>query len=175
MRRLRTIAPVIASLTLVLAACDAGTAATSPPTGAPTASPVATATPTAEPSPDEPLPSIPLASPPSQTDTDWGRIWDALPDAFPRYPGGTTADDATAEPVSAAYLVPVPDAAVIADWMQTNLERATYSTEGLSGPLEDGSFVIDSVGGGDCRVQTIITPFDEMTLVTVRYGAACPA
>ena len=55
------------------------------------------------------------------------------------------------------------------------MEGATYSTESLSGPLEDGSFVLDSVGDGDCRIQTTIAPQGGLILVTVRYGAACPA
>lgn len=55
------------------------------------------------------------------------------------------------------------------------METATYSTEGLSGPLEDGSYVLDSVGDGGCRIQTTIAPQGGLTLVTVLYGADCPA
>jgi hypothetical protein len=157
----------------VLAACGPGAGSTSP-SGAP-----ATTEPTTAPTPipsEEPVePARSSAPPASQTDTDWGRIWDALPAGFPRYPGGTTAGDATPGPVSAAYLVPGADALTIADWMQTALETATYSTEALSGPFEDGSYVLDSVGEAECRIETRIMPLDEMTLVTVLYGAACPA
>jgi hypothetical protein len=176
MRRLRLAAPLALIIAVALTGCDAGAGASSTPSDGPTVA-VPTDTPSAAPdeSADVPAESSAPASPPSQSDTAWGRIWDAVPEDFPRYPGGVVADDATAEVVSDAYLVPVPDAAIIADWMQTNLEMATYSTEGLSGPLEDGSFVIDSVGDGDCRLQTTITPLDEMTLVTVRYGADCPS
>ena len=167
---------LLMTLSLVLAAtfaaCD-GVAATPPPSAAPTADASAAPTPVVSVSPMEPGTSS--APPASQTDTDWGRIWDAVPVGFPRYPGGTTADDATPGPVSAAYVIPSADAATIADWMQTTLETATYSTEALSGPLEDGSFVLDSVGDADCRIETRIAPLGEMTLVTVLYGAACPA
>ena len=167
---------LLMTLSLVLAAtfaaCDGG-AATPPPSAAPTADASAAPTPVVSVSPMEPGTSS--APPASQTDTDWGRIWDAVPVGFPRYPGGTTADDATPGPVSAAYVIPSADAATIADWMQTTLETATYSTEALSGPLEDGSFVLDSVGDADCRLETRIAPLGEMTLVTVLYGAACPA
>ena len=58
------------------------------------------------------------------------------------------------------------DPAEIARWIQTNLELATYSTEGLSGPLEDGSYVLDS-GDGHCRMQTRVTPQGSLILVTV--------
>jgi hypothetical protein len=60
-------------------------------------------------------------------------------------------------------------------WMQTELERATFPTEGLNGPLEDGSFVLDSTGPGDCRVQVRAAPLGNLTSLTVRYGAGCPA
>lgn len=109
----------------------------------------------------------------SQTDTDWGRIWDALPDAFPRYPGSIPTETGQAGPVSAEFAVPAgPDSVVT--WLRASLQGAGYSTEALSGPLEDGSRVIDSVADGGCRVQTIVTPLSGTTHVTVRFGAACP-
>ena len=59
--------------------------------------------------------------------------------------------------------------------MQSELERATYSTEALSGPLEDGSYVLDSTGTAPgCRVQASIAPLGGLTTVTVLYGASCP-
>jgi hypothetical protein len=85
------------------------------------------------------------------------------------------ADDATADPVSDAYVVEGGDATEIATFLQTAMEGATYSTEGLSGPLEDGSFVLDSVGDAGCRIQTTIAPQGGLVLVTIRYGADCPA
>lgn len=162
----------VAALAVIACGPDAG-ASVIPSSGPATSAPATEPTPALSSGPAEP--EISSAPPPSQTDTEWGRIWDALPADFPRYPGGATADDATPGPVSAAYLVPGADAATIADWMQTTLETATYSTEALSGPLEDGSYVLDSVGEADCRIETRIVPLDEMTLVTVLYGAACPA
>jgi hypothetical protein len=110
-----------------------------------------------------------------QTDTDWGRIWDALPAGFPRYPGSTPADDASPEPASGRFAVPGADPAAIATWMQDALETATFSTLGLNGPMEDGGYVIDSSGEGDCRLQTTITPLGDLTFITVLYGADCPA
>jgi hypothetical protein len=156
---------VIPFLALLVGACaqDGGSSS-------PAASPVAPSL-TASPAASEP----PATAPAAQTDTEWGRIWDALPADFPRYPGATPADDATSEPVSAVYALAEGDPAEIASWMQTSLEMATYSTEGLSGPLEDESFVLESVGEDDCRIQTRITPQGTLIIVTVLYGAACPA
>ena len=79
------------------------------------------------------------------------------------------------EPVSDAYAVPDVDPAEIAFMLQTAMENATYSTEGLSGPFEDGRFVLDSVGDAGCRIETRIVPQGSLVHVTVRYGAACPA
>ena len=140
----------------------------------------------ATPVPSAPASDAPVSAPPAspdgssttgvgQSDTDWGRIWDGVPTGFPRFTGARDADDASADPVSDAYAVEGGDAAEISTWLQAAMETATYSTEGLSGPLEDGSFVLDSVGDGTCRIQTTIAPTGSLVLVTVRYGADCPA
>jgi hypothetical protein len=110
-----------------------------------------------------------------QTDTDWGRIWDGVPAGFPRYPGSTPDDDSTDEPASARYAIDSGDAGTIAMWFQDALEQATFSTIGMNGPGEDGGYVIDSVGEGDCQVHTTITPLGSMTFVAVWYGAGCPS
>jgi len=109
----------------------------------------------------------------SQTDTDWGRIWDALPAGFPRYPGSVPTETGEFEAVSAEFAVP-EDPAVVTAWLQAGLEGAGYSTEALSGPLEDGSRVIDSVADGGCRIETVIRSLGGVTHVAVRFGAACP-
>lgn len=111
----------------------------------------------------------------TQTDTAWGRIWDNVPTGFPRFPGSTVADPVGPDPVSATYSVVNDDTAQIAGWMQNALETASFGTESLSGPLEDGGFVMESVGEGECRIQTAIRPMGGLTFVIVRYGAACPA
>jgi hypothetical protein len=113
--------------------------------------------------------------PVTQTDTAWGRIWDALPARFPVYPGAVETEEAgSGEPVSATFSVGGADPAEIATSMQQQLELATYSTEALSGPLEDGSFVLDSVGDAGCRIETTVKPAGGLVLITVRYGADCP-
>ena len=133
----------------------------------------------AAPSPASAEPSIAKSNGPGvgagQTDTDWGRILDGLPAAFPIYPGATPADDTAAEVASATFALNGTDPRTVAAWMQTELERATYATEAINGPLEDGSFVLESVGTGDCRVQISVAPLGGLTSVTVRYGASCPA
>jgi len=158
MSRSRRPPPVRAALmlsltTLALVACGEATpVVTNPPSAtAPTATPAVV----------------------SQTDTDWGRIWDALPTAFPRYPGSVATETGEFEAVSAEFAVPEGPEIVTA-WLQAGLEGAGYSTEALSGPLEDGSRVIDSVADGGCRIETVIRSLGGVTHVAVRFGAACP-
>jgi hypothetical protein len=110
----------------------------------------------------------------TQTDTAWGRIWDALPSGFPTFPGSTPADDAGIKDVSAAWAVTNGEVKAIADWFQRELEGATFSTSALSGPQEDGSYVLDSVGDAGCKIETVVAPTGGLTLITVKYGAACP-
>jgi hypothetical protein len=158
-------------LAMLVAACGSS----------PSPSPSAVASPPSDPSSasapsDGPASAEPSGAPQTgQTDTDWGRIWDAVPAGFPRYPGSTPADDAAPEPASARFAVAGGDPAAIATWMQDALETATFSTLGLNGPAEDGGYVIDSTGGGECRLQTTIAPLGDITFITVLYGAGCPA
>jgi hypothetical protein len=154
---------LIAAPVLLLVSCGPNPSTSVPPSPAPSSAPAET--------PDNAVPSSAAAG---QTDTAWGRIWDAIPAGFPRFAGATPADDASGEPASARYGVPSGDPETIAAWMQGALETATFSTVGLNGPAEDGSFVIDSVGEGSCRVQTTIAPLGDMTFVSVLYGADCP-
>lgn len=111
----------------------------------------------------------------TQSETGWGRIWDNVPTGFPRFPGSALADPISPEPVSATYSVANDDTAQIAGWMQRALETASFRTESLSGPLEDGGFVLESIGAGACRIQTSVRPMGGLTFVIIRYGAACPA
>lgn len=150
-----------AFLTLALAASACG-------------STTSTAATTSLPSTESVAPATSSALPAGQTDTEWGRIWDELPAGFPIYPGSALAGDASPEAVSGRYAIVGGDPAEIASWMQTALEAATFSTEALSGPLEDGRYVLDSVGQGDCRIETTVVPLGRLTFLSVRYGAACP-
>lgn len=153
------------ALILLVAACDAGAA---PPSATRAISEPAAS---AEPS----IQASTTNGDASQTDTDWGRIWDGLPEAFPVYPGATPADDATTDVVSATFALEGAEARAVVGWMQMELERSMYATEALNGPLEDGSYVLESTGQADCRIQVAVAPLGGLTTVSVRYGAACPA
>jgi hypothetical protein len=110
-----------------------------------------------------------------QTDTEWGRIWDAVPDGFPRYAGSTAGDEGATGPASAIVLVQTADAKGIATFFQTALQDAGYTTDGLSGPLEDGGYFLDMTGPtAGCKLQVTAAPTGGLTTVTILYGAACP-
>ena len=170
---------LLAGVVLLVAACSGSTGVDEPLASAAEATPPPSlAIPSdllsvqAVPETDEPSAAEEPAV--TQTDTDWGRIWDALPASFPVYPGAVETEEAGGGgPVSATFSTAAA-ADELATWMQSRLELATYSTEALSGPLEDGSFVLDSVGDEDCRIQTTIAPAGSLTIITVRYGADCP-
>ena len=115
----------------------------------------------------------PTASAPTTTKTAWGRIWDALPETFPAYPGAEPAD-AGEGPTSAVVAAPAKVARVV-DWYRGALVAAGYSIEALGGPMEDGSTVIDAVGlEPTCRIQVSIGPRGTQTMVSILFAAACP-
>ncbi len=150
----------------LLAAC--GSAVVTP-------SPVATAsqpTPTPGPSPTA-EPATPASTPPGQTDTAWGRIWDALPAGFPTYPGAYSAETGEG-PASAILDAGAATAADVATFYQSALEGAGYSTVARSGPSEDGSWEVVSAGGPGCLLQTTVSPMGGSTFVTIFFGAGCP-
>jgi len=66
------------------------------------------------------------------------------------------------------------DAKAATDWWRAALEQAGYGTAGVSGPLEDGGFVVHSTGSGDCRVQVRIAPTGATTTAAILFGAGCP-
>jgi hypothetical protein len=117
-------------------------------------------------------PPVEPSGTPTQTDTAWGRIWDAVPVSFPRLEASIPADSISG-PVSAAFVVGAGPADVTST-MKRLLDGEGYRTD-QSGPLEDGSFVLDSTGPWEgCRVQTTVTPQSGTTLMTIFYGADCP-
>ena len=107
-----------------------------------------------------------------QTETAWGTIWDALPPSFPAFPGSQPTETG-AGPASATLQLPGP-ADVAADWWKEALEAAGYHVEGVNGPLEDGSIVIDASGEAGCRVQASVAPLGDVTIATIFVGAECP-
>ncbi len=111
----------------------------------------------------------------SQTDTDWGRIWDALPSRFPSIPGATPDESAAGGAASAVFVVQGLDAKGITTALQTALERGGYTTVGSPEPLEDGSVVLDMTGPpSGCMLQATAIPSGGLTTVRILYGAACP-
>jgi hypothetical protein len=120
-----------------------------------------------------PSPSPTPTTAPGLTATDWGTIWDALPPGFPRYPGSEPTE--TGEGAASAVLDVPADVQTVTTWLQAALEQAGFSTFTLSGPAEDGSMEIESVGPVDeCRVRTTIAPLGGSTIVTILYGGSCP-
>ena len=174
------LARAVAVAAVLLAACGGGgssPAATGGPPSAPTSA--APATPgTGTPTPATPVPSSPgpAATPPTTTETPWGTIWDAVPPGFPA-PEAAARPVEVAEAVSAAWSLDQaagPVAHLADDWVGA-LRAAGWSIEGLGTTPEDGSSVVDAVGGtAECRAQVTITPRGTEILVTVRYAAACP-
>jgi hypothetical protein len=165
-------------LAVALAACNSSAVSSSPPVATSGATEPASETAT-EPASEEPLdtaipsdePSGPDTGDVTQTDTEWGRIWDALPRSFPSYPGSEPASD-IGEPASGQFVVPT-DVATATAWLKAALDVTGLRTT-VSGPLEDGSMRLDSTGPNGCAVQTTIARTGTVTLETVLYGAQCP-
>lgn len=118
--------------------------------------------------------TTPAATPPGQTDTDWGRIWDGLPDGFPRYPGAHPT--VTGEgPASATLDVGAADPAAVMDFYRTALQGAGWIIVGVSGPREDGSFELATIDVHPaCQVRVTVAPLGGSTIVAVLYGTGCP-
>jgi hypothetical protein len=153
---------LLASLVVAAGCGPSGSTASQTPSATPV--PVATATAGAPAS----------SSAVGQTDTPWGRIWDTLPRGFPAIPGSSPSET-TGVPASATLVIPGDAARSTTTAMQAPLAAAGFRTEGLSGPLEDGSYVLDTVGAqAGCKVQLNAKPLGGLTVVTLLYGAACP-
>ena len=147
---------------IAFAACSAGSSA--PPS--PSSTPLARVTPTA---------AAPSQGATSQSDTDWGRIWDSLPSGFPTIPGSTPSEEAASGPASATFTVNGNAAKAIATTLQTQLAATGYTTVALGGPLEDGTYTLDMTGQpAGCMLQVRAAPLGSVTTVTILYGATCP-
>ena len=169
-------------LAVGLAACaPAGALPNSPSGTSATPPPSAPASPTYTIIEPTPVPTSayhaspsPKPTPPSQTRTSWGVIWDALPRGFPTPPAAAPTDTGDPDPASATLAVPTT-AAATAEWYRSALPAAGYSIESVSGPYENGGYVIDAVGGSpDCRVQVSLARTGTTTTATILFAAACP-
>jgi len=138
------------------------------------------ATPTSIPSVTGSIPDVTASAAPSsgpktgQSDTEWGRIWDGLPSSFPAIPGATPDENATGGAASAVLVIEGGDAVGVATLLQTQLQKAGYTSVGSAEPLEDGSVVLEMTGQpAGCKLQVTITPTGGTTTVRILYGAAC--
>jgi hypothetical protein len=157
---------LIAMLTIALAACSSAGSPASPSPSSPSA---IAATPTTS------AAATNAGSATSQSDTDWGRIWDSLPPGFPSIPGSTPSEEAANGPASATFTVNGSSAKAIATALQTQLAAGGYTTVALGGPLEDGTYTLDMTGQpAGCMVQVRTGPLGGVTTVTILYGATCP-
>jgi hypothetical protein len=139
----------------------------------PSSSPAGVATAPPEAATPSPVPSPSTGA--TQSDTAWGRIWDSLPASFPAVPGGTASEEGATGAASGVYTFQGQKAKDVAALMQRLLSSAGYSTLGLSGPLEDGSYVVDMSGQPQgCKVQASVDPTGSVTTLTILYGATCP-
>ncbi|MES2211273.1 MAG: hypothetical protein V4515_13995 [Chloroflexota bacterium] len=168
------IALVAAGLTTFLLIGCSATDGTPAPTAA--SAPSATAPkPTADLTllPTDPA-ATPKPTPPSQTDTPWGRIWDGLPADFPIYPGVRPTETGQG-PASAILDAGTADPGMVMNFYQSALEAAGWITVSSSGPREDGSRELASVNiHPACQLQITVTPLGGSTIVTILFGAGCP-
>lgn len=157
---------------LIAAACTSTGGTAAPSGSAPAASTGAVVS--AAPSPSPTVSPKPSPTPKvTQTDTGWGRIWDAVPAGFPLPAGASPVSPD--RPASGAWSLASGDATTVTNDLKAALEAAGYATAGVSGPLEDGSWIIDSVGKpSTCHVQTRVAPLGTTITITVLFGAACP-
>jgi hypothetical protein len=153
---------VVLLVALLVTACGSAAASRSstalaPGSDVPAASEPATAAPPAE----------------GQSDTEWGPIWDTVPSGFPTYPGSKVTEVGT-DPASEVRVIDGVEPTAIASWMDQHLQAAAFRTDGLSGPFEDGSYVVDASGQAGCRVQVRVAPTGGISTIVVLYGASCP-
>jgi hypothetical protein len=162
----------ILAIVLVLLAVACGPAGPSP-------RPSATLPASVEPS-LTPVPGGSTAESPSpaqvtqtNTDTEVGRIWDALPKSFPRIPGAITIET-TSGPTSGTFAVGTSLDDAVAT-MRTGLTALGYNVD-VGSPLEDGTVLLDAGGGEDpeCRIEVRFTPLSGTITMAVLYGSACP-
>jgi hypothetical protein len=113
------------------------------------------------------------ATPVPTTSTEWGAILDALPAGVPRFP---SARDATPEGAASASLSTGSSVAQVVAWYNGEMAAAGYDRTASSGPLEDGSVVVEYGGGSvapGCRVQVTAKPRGGETLIVILVAAAC--
>jgi hypothetical protein len=153
---------------LVPVGCSAPTA--SKEAGFPTDAPVGSAPSTAA---TAIATARPVTTPPSQSDTAWGPIWDGIPDGFP-VPDGAEAAEPIDGPASGAWAVPVTrsNAPQLAGFYRHGLDELGWDVS-IDGPLDDGSYSVSASNGSGCDALATILPRGDESLVTVLFGAGC--
>jgi hypothetical protein len=162
----RRVAPL---LLVAVAVAGCGT------TVAPSASPAGSARPSAAEPRLTPVPGgkpTPVATLPTTTETEFGRIWDAVPSSFPRLPSSTVGESKT--PASAVFVEIVGNASTTSESIARALADQGW-TVNVGSPLEDGTVVLEATGQPDgCKAEVRFTPLGGSVMMTVLYGAACP-
>lgn len=153
----------VASSAVVAAATAAATSAASPKASAKAPAP------TAKPA----VSAGPAATAVGTTQTAWGRILDAVPDAFPVFPDATLADAPPNGAVSGAWVAKASVNEVVT-WYRDALQAANFAKVDLGSALEDGSRVLDAQGDlPECKAQVTVGPAGNTTMITVLVGAGC--
>jgi ABC-type transport system substrate-binding protein len=110
--------------------------------------------------------------PPTTTDTEFGRIFDALPPSFPKLLGQEPAETG-AGPTSGSFAanMSVGDARKI---MEVSLIAQGWTVE-VGSPLEDGTIVLEATSTKvGCKTEVRFTPRSGTVIMSVLYGASCP-
>lgn len=111
-------------------------------------------------------------APPTTTDTEFGRIFDALPPSFPKLLGQEPAETG-AGPTSGSFAanMSVGDARKI---MEVSLIAQGWTVE-VGSPLEDGTIVLEATSTkAGCKTEVRFTPRSGTVIMSVLYGASCP-
>jgi hypothetical protein len=157
----------LVAVAFVVAAC--GSTASSNPAGSAVQPTASTAGSSATP------PAQSGAAAASQTDTEWGRIWDTLPSNFPEIPGARASEEAATGPASATLVLEGNVAQLVATSLVDLFTKNGFPIAGAGTPLEDGSYTLDATGSAPgCKIQATVKPMGGETFVTILYGAACP-
>lgn len=162
---------LILAIALVLLSVACGPSTQSPASIPPSATPAPSLTPV--PGGSAAASASPVAVTQTNTQTDVGRIWDALPPSFPRIAGAVPIETG-AGPTSGTFAVGTDVASAVAT-IRAGLTGLGYNVD-VGSPLEDGSVVLDAGGGEEpeCRIEVRFTPLSGTTTMAVLYGAACP-
>jgi len=109
---------------------------------------------------------------PSTTETEFGRIRDALPPSFPRLPGQEPVDPGSG-PTSGTFVVNM-DAAAASAALAAALVALDWTVD-VGSPLEDGSVVLEATHApAGCKTEVRFTPLSGTVVMSVLYGASCP-